>query len=441
MPNGRKNTNRVKFTAGRVAEFKCPPGKSEATLWDAEVSGLGLRVTKNDKRAYVFKFSLRGKSGRYRIGRQDAFDIAQARAEARRLRTLVDAGIHPGEEKRRRELEAEVQRQEEERAEVTLGEAWDAYIEARRKDWSARTLRDHEKMMQPPGQPRERTSQKTKAGPLWALRGEALADLTPEGLMQWLNQEKRTRPTSTAGAFRLLRAFLNWTTAHPDYRGLVDVAALLNGNVRRAVPKPRTKDDCLQREQLRTWFDAVRQIPHPSVSAYLQALLLTGARREEMASLRWADVDFQWRSMTLKDKIDGERIVPLTPYLAQVLDALPRRNEFVFYSGTSSSGKLATPNHPHSKALARAGLPHLTLHGLRRSFGTLAEWTEAPVGVVAQIMGHKPSALAEKHYRRRPLDLLRLWHSRIEGWILEQAGIEHPQDGGTGLRVVGKDDN
>jgi intergrase/recombinase len=47
-----------------------------------------------------------------------------------------------------------------------------------------------------------------------------------------------------------------------------------------------------------------------------------------------------------------------------------------------------------------------------------------PVGVVAQIMGHKPSALAEKHYRRRPLDLLRKWHDTIEAWLLEQAGIE-----------------
>ena len=44
--------------------------------------------------------------------------------------------------------------------------------------------------------------------------------------------------------------------------------------------------------------------------------------------------------------------------------------------------------------------------------------------VVAQIMGHKPSATAEKHYTVRPLDLLRVHHERIEAWILEQAGIQ-----------------
>jgi len=41
------------------------------------------------------------------------------------------------------------------------------------------------------------------------------------------------------------------------------------------------------------------------------------------------------------------------------------------------------------------------------------------MGIVAQIQGHKPSAIAEKHYRRRPLDLLRKWHDQIEAWILE----------------------
>ena len=35
------------------------------------------------------------------------------------------------------------------------------------------------------------------------------------------------------------------------------------------------------------------------------------------------------------------------------------------------------------------------------------ESVEMPAGITAQIMGHKPSAIAKKHYRRRPLDLLR----------------------------------
>jgi len=78
------------------------------------------------------------------------------------------------------------------------------------------------------------------------------------------------------------------------------------------------------------------------------------------------------------------------------------------------------------------------LQGLRRSFGTLCEWVEMPSGISAQIMGHRPSALAEKHYRRRPLDLLRKWHDMIESWVLEQAGMTFVP-AAKGLRVVAKE--
>ena len=181
----------------------------------------------------------------------------------------------------------------------------------------------------------------------------------------------------------------------------------------------------------------MRKIPNPVISAYLQALLLTGARREELAGLQWQDVDFQWQSLTIRDKVDGERTIPLTPFVAVLLAGLPRRNQWVFSSPKAESARLQEPAIAHRRAVAAAGLPVLTLHGLRRSFGTLCEWVEMPVGISAQIMGHKPSATAEKHYRQRPLDLQRMWHSKAAGWILEQAGIAF--DAGQakpGLRVV-----
>ena len=89
----------------------------------------------------------------------------------------------------------------------------------------------------------------------------------------------------------------------------------------------------------------------------------------------------------------------------------------------AATGHIADPNGPHTRACIAAGLDGLTLHGLRRSFKSLTEWLDVPAGVVAQLMGHKPSATAEKHYTVRPLDLLRVHHERIEAWILQQAGI------------------
>jgi integrase len=194
----------------------------------------------------------------------------------------------------------------------------------------------------------------------------------------------------------------------------------------------------------------VRRLHSPVVAAYLQGILLTGARPGELCILKWEDVDFQWNSLNLRDKVEGDRTIPLTPYFAALLRDLKARNEtpprqparlkkgqqedatgepwrpspWVFSSSQSATGWLQDPSNQHKQACRRAGIEPLTLHGLRRSFGSLAEWTETPAGVVAQIMGHKPSATAEKHYRVRPLDLLRMWHSKIEAWMLEQARLE-----------------
>jgi integrase len=141
-------------------------------------------------------------------------------------------------------------------------------------------------------------------------------------------------------------------------------------------------------------------------------------------TLRWNDLNTQWKGITIRDKVEGERIIPLTPYVHHLIATLPKRNKWIFSSPTAKIGHLSEPTYPHTVSCKAAGLDGLTLHGLRRSFKSLTEWLEIPAGVVAQLMGHKPSATAEKHYTVRPLDLLRVHHEKIEAWILEQAGIK-----------------
>jgi integrase len=385
---------------------------------------------------------MNGKALRLTIGDVRAWGIDAARAEARRLQTLIDQGIDPRQEKADKLAAVEAKREEERRVEALALEAWSAYIEARKARWSEPHIRDHENVSKEGGEPRTRGRRKgesnvTLPGALRPLLLLPLARIDADRVRVWLEEEAARRPTHARLAFGLLRAFLNWCSDRPEYRDQIHADACTPRAARESLPKKAAKDDCLQREQLAMWFEQVRQIPNPVISAYLQALLLTGPRREELSGLRWEDVDFQWKSLTIKDKVEGQRTIPLTPYVAALLASLPRRNEWVFSSPTAADGRLQEPRIAHNKALTAAGLPALSLHGLRRSFGTLAEWCEVPVGVVAQIQGHKPSATAEKHYRRRPLDLLRMWHVKIEGWILEQAGIEQPgEEQRAGLRVV-----
>ena len=279
----------------------------------------------------------------------------------------------------------------------------------------------------------------TIAGPLYPLLGLPLRELTAPIVEAWATREAQTRPTAARLAWRLLKAFLGWCAEQPEYAPVLpSTNPAKTKKAREALGKAKAKDDSLLKEQLPAWFDAVRSISNPAVAAYLQTLLLTGARPGEVLAMRWNDLNTQWRGLTIRDKVEGERVIPLTPYVWHLLAALPRRNEFVFASSRNENTPLTEPNHAHDKACKVAAIDALTLHGLRRSFGTLSEWLEAPSGVVAQIQGHKPSATAEKHYRVRPLDLLRVHHERIEAWILEQAGIVFDAQAEPGkLRVVG----
>ena len=304
--------------------------------------------------------------------------------------------------------------------------AWDVYCDERKPHWSARNHADHLAFSSAGGVKRKRAASKTIAGPLRPLLARPLAEIDAAAVHAWVTRETKARPARALLGFRLLRAFLNWCSENDAYRLMAQQGACAGKKTREKLGKPNAKNDALQREQLTAWFSAVRADRNPIPACYLQALLITGARREELAGLRWDDVDFQWKSLRIRDKVEGERIIPLTPYVAHLLSWLPHRpqNPYVFTSATAASGRLQDARANHTRALIAAGLPHVTLHGLRRSFGTLSEWVEVPVGVVAQIQGHKPSAIAEKHYRVRPLDLLRMWHERIEAWMLAEARID-----------------
>ncbi len=421
-----KNTAKVNFTAGRVAGHACPAGQSEAFLWDSKQPGLGLRARASGSKAYIFQRRLNRETVRITIGSPDDWDIDAAQAEAARLSVLIDNGNDPRQEAKNKKVANTAAKAETQRASVTLGAAWEAYLRANWQRWGEHHRINHTGAMQAPGQPYKRGKGLTIAGPLFALYGERLAGLDSKRIEGLLVTEVTKRPTATAQCYRMLRAFLSWCDEQPEYRGLAKSSEVLTKSVKRLVPATKAKQTALQKEQLALWFEAVKRIGNPSQSVYLQALLLTGARPNEIKTLCWQDIDFKWRTMIIRDKVDGERIIPLSPYLAQLLHSLPRRNEWVFSSTDQKAGHIAEANHALTRAMQSAGLPHITPHDLRRSFGTLSEWVECPVGVVAQIQGHKPSALAEKHYRVRPIDLLRMWHTKIEGWILEQAGIVQP---------------
>ena len=441
---------KVTFTAGRLAAFKCPADKQQVFLWDSNAKGLGLRATQNGQPAFIFEGKFQGKTVRIAIGSLDAWTIPQAQAKARELQRLIDEGKDPRSLKHdaiaaaiAKQEQVQAQRQKAEREALTFGEVWQAYIADRRKHWGEHNLRDHQRMVQQAGQAHKRGNGVTVAAPLAVFVPMRLIDINAEAVEQWAAKEGQERPTRARLAKRLLRAFLNWCQEQKEYEALTPAKnPSTTRRTNEALGKAEPKQVVLLREQLPAWFVAVKGLQSPAISAYLQCLLLTGARPTELRKLRWDDINTQWNSLSIRDKVasqggrDGTRIIPLTPYVKHLILQLPKRNEWVFSSELLNQ-PISSPNHRLGDVCAVAGIQHLTIHDLRRSFGSLAEWLGKPEGVINNIQGHAAKGTAERHYRVRPLDMLRLHHEKVESWILEQAGLPFdPDTGGGKLRLV-----
>lgn len=442
------------FTSARVDAFKCAEGRQQSIYWDGKTPGLGVRVTAKGAKSYIFEATLNGKTLRITIGDVRTWTISQAQAKATTYKAQTDSGVDPRQvlaDQVAAAKAADLARAAAEQLDaaaairnaVTLGDIWDEYVAdrlaTRTGGWSDHHVRAHKQMMQAGGLPVKRGSGVTEPGTLYALAGVRLVDLTTDRIEEWARVEVKRRPSSARLAWRLLKACMNWCEEHKTYSTMITTNPTKSSRARETLGKPKVRNDVLQREMLAPWFTAIRKIPNPVISAYLQTLLLIGARREELAALKWSDVNFQWNSIKLSDKVEDFRMIPLTPYVASLLDALPRRqdNPYVFSSLSSASGYIAEPRYAHNEAVAVAGLPRLSLHGLRRSFASLSEWVKTPPGIAAQIQGHAPQGVREQNYIRRPLDLLRIWHIEIEAWLLDQAGIEVQPDT-PGLKLVAK---
>lgn len=437
-----KRSKRVRFTASRIANLTCPKNSAQTFLWDSQAPGLGIRATPNSQnKTYIFQSRYNNNTLRIKIGSTKNLTIEQAQEEANKLQLQIAQGDDPRELRRER-IQSNI-KQSSERARllalnsITVSEAWNDYynekvssIKDGRPVWGEKHKEHLKHFLQKGGELIKRgrvpsKSNKKRVGILYPLMKVNLSELDEDIISAWLREQSLAAPTSTAKAYSVLRAFINWCAEKNKYKTIIKTNVLKASVVKNNVIKPKAKkNDCLRKAQLASWFKEVKNINNPIISAYLQCLVLTGARRNELTTLLWKDVDFKWKSLTIRDKVEGVRTIPLTPYVEALIKPLPKTNRFVFSSQNAASGHIEEPRKQHTRAVKNAELPPLSLHGLRRSFSTLAEWVEVPSGIVAQIMGHKPSAVQEKHYIQRELDILTLWHIKIEKWILKEAKIK-----------------
>jgi len=220
-----------------------------------------------------------------------------------------------------------------------------------------------------------------------ALAGRKLTAITPAEIKDKHDAIAGMRgPHAAAGAVKLLRCLFNYA----NELELCDK----NPAKRVRIKADNKRDVFLTVAELKLLRSALAEQPQ-DIQDYFGLVLLTGARRGNVAAMRWEDVKGDiWIIPAEASKTKRSYEVPLHPL---ALEILSRRisssaTNFVFPGEYSSSGHVGDP-WPWLKLVRNAcvqrGLTkHFTLHDLRRTFATLLTANGVPLTVVSKALGH-----------------------------------------------------
>jgi len=136
---------------------------------------------------------------------------------------------------------------------------------------------------------------------------------------------------------------------------------------------------------------------------HLQVLVIfdlnTGLRKEELLSIKWTDLDFENEILTVRAEIakyNKTRYIDLNKHALMVLNALPKKGEYVFCD--ERGNRFKNFRHSFNSAVERAGLENVVIHDLRRTFGSNCVMSGVSLVTVQAWMGHASIETTIKHY-------------------------------------------
>ena len=135
------------FTASRVGNFKCAPGKKQTIFWDAKTPNFGLRVTSGGSKSYIFETWFKSKCLRLTIGDAKSWSLGKAQTEAMRLKVMTDQGIDPREvlAEQKAKLDAK------ELSQISALLIWEEFIQDRKHNWGERQLANYKNVVRKGG--------------------------------------------------------------------------------------------------------------------------------------------------------------------------------------------------------------------------------------------------------------------------------------------------
>lgn len=191
--------------------------------------------------------------------------------------------------------------------------------------------------------------------------------------------------------------------------------------------KTQARERFLSRTELLSFFSSLRALPNDSgIRDYLYICLFTGARRGNVLSMRWQDIDLDlgiWRIP--RTKSGDSHTLPLPSAVLSILnERVKHRSCDWVFSGKGKTGHLVEPIKTWRKLLRSAGLSNLRMHDLRRTLGSYMAMGNQSLQMIGKVLGHK-SPTATQIYARMAFDPIRNAMEKAQNDMLAAAGSAH----------------
>ena len=372
---------------------------------DTQTNGFGLLVGKRTK-SYFVERKVSSKTRRVMVGRHGEISTEQARREDEALRGVMGQGSDPVEEKKQEKANT-----------VTLNEVFLEFLN-KRKDLKTRTIYYYKRTLE--------TYFKD-----WLDKPivDVSKDMISERHLKIGNENGEAKANL---AMRILRAVMNFAAGNyddSDGKPIITENPVKRLSQTRAWYRVKIRESLIKKHELPALFDALDKLElglsnskAETVRDYILFLLFTGLRRQEAATLKWGDIDFKDKTLTIKEtKNRKTHTLPLSDFLFDLLkkQEKKRTNEYVF-PGRSAKGYLVEPKRQLVKIRELSGLKFM-LHDLRRTFATFAASLDISFYAVKQMLNHKMRGETTAGYIIGDVERLRKPMQQITDHILKNA--------------------
>lgn len=382
----------AKLTKKAVDDLKAP-ASGQAFLWDGELKGFGIRVTKAGAKTFILQYrNAAAKSRRINIGRYGVMTLDNARAEAKIKLGAIAAGEDP----------ADVD--DDPDGPLTVAALCDWYLSAaetgrllgrRRRPIKASSLAMDKSRIEAHIKPLlgKRVVSKLKLGDIEGAQADIAAGKTSK-------PRKGSRGGVTTGGEGV--AGRTMSTLHSIFEHAVRLGKI-EGNPARGVRKIAStpRDRRLSRAEIerlgKAMLAAETEGEHPTGLAAIRFLLLTGFRRMEGLGLERAWLDEEEGAIRFPDTKSGAHTRVIGRSAVDLLLAQPRTKSPFFFPADWGDGHFIGVVRVFDRVCARVGLADVTLHTLRHTFASVAADLGFSELTIAALLGHAARGVTQRY--------------------------------------------